>query len=87
MTVTPESMLSLLPFQMSIQQEPSQQLPPPSLQQVPNCINHDMFVFNTQSVDYDNVPSFNPNEKAFSCSKKDKPLLAPAVCKAKSRAE
>jgi hypothetical protein len=53
MSVTPEGVLSLFPFQMQIQQEPSQQLPPPSsLQQVPNHIDRDMFLFNRQSVDY-----------------------------------
>jgi hypothetical protein len=43
-------------------------------------------VFNRQSVDYDKVLSFNPNEKAFSCSNQDLALLAPAAHKAKSRA-
>jgi hypothetical protein len=94
MTVTPEQQrlfLSLLSSQKSIeqtiqQQEPCHQQPSPDLQVVPDPNDQDTFVFNGQSVDYAKVPSFTPNEKAFSISKKDQALLAPAARKAKSRA-
>ncbi len=94
MTVTPEQQrlfLSLLSSQKSIeqtiqQQEPCHQQPSPDLQVVPDPNDQDTFVFNGQSVDYDKVPSFTPNEKAFSNSKKDQALSAPAARKAKSRA-
>jgi hypothetical protein len=95
MTVTPEQQrllfLSLLSSQKSIeqtiqQQEPCHQQPSPDLQVVPDPNDQDTFVFNGRSVDYDKVPSFTPNEKAFSISKKDQALLAPAARKAKSRA-
>jgi hypothetical protein len=94
MTVTPEEQrvfLSLLHSQKSIEQliqeqEPRQQQPLPDFQEVLDCDDEDMFVFNRQSVDYDKILSFDPNEKAFSHSKKDQALSATAARKAKSRA-
>jgi hypothetical protein len=80
MTVTPEQQrlfLSLLSSQKSIeqtilQQEPCHQRPSPDSQVVPDPNNQDMFVLNGQSVDYDKVPSFTPNEKLLAIPKKTK---------------